>query len=387
MHQNRPEQWPWLSHYVGGNTSDAMAQLDAEIRALDTYLTPTSDEQDRVNELVGAVSKLLENVPHVPQLTGSWRTGVASSHSSLDFVLPVPDIGKSMDDIRQPSSTRPQVLGVHHDLLHKVEQALWQTPMFKGRIFRVNSRIPILSAIHHPTGVRVQFQCKEGLPSSIEYIKDYLAEYPAIRPLYKTTRLILEAQETFGPLKSSINTNALLMLLVAFCKMNHGRFQRPHSLGVQLLAFLRTCGIDIDLAATGVAVDPPGWFNEETVRSVDGRWSSPEETPAHIRGQRALMSFKRTARLKGNGPIADHLCIQDPTNYMNDLGRCCIRTRDIQTVWAAAYARLKTALDEWDASRSSVKQSILTHGLRANFDDFKKKRNGLACAPGINDMV
>lgn len=381
--QNRPQQWPWFSHYAGNNTFDATAHLDAEIRALDAYLTPTSDEQNRVNGLVDTVSKLLQEIPHRPQLTGSWRTGVASSHSDLDFVLPVPDIGRLKDDIRKPSSTRPQVLEAYHNLLERVQQILWQTPTFKDKTFLVYNRIPVLSAIHGPTGIRVRFQCKEGLPSSIEYINDYLAEYPAVRPLYRTTRLTLEAQELFGPLHSSIGTNALLMLLVAFCKTNHGRFQRPHSLGVQLLAFLRTYGIDVDLAANGVAVDPPGWFNEESAQSADERWSWPEETPAHIRGQRALMNLKRTAGFKGNGPIADHLCIQDPTNYMNDLGRFCTRTRDIQNVWAAAHARLKTVSDGWDGSAGgSVGRSILTHGLRANFEDFERKRHGLADAPG-----
>lgn len=381
--QNRPEQWPWLSHHAEAHTSDAMAQLNAEIRALDAYLTPTSDEQNGVDGLVSTVSKLLEDVPHRPQLAGSWRTGVASTHSDLDFVLPIPDIGWSKDDIRKPSSTRPQVLEAYHNLLERVQQTLWQTPTFKDKTFLVYNRIPVLLAIHHPTGIRVRFQCKEGIPSSVEYINDYLAEYPAVRPLYRTTRLILEAQGLFGPHHSSIGTNALLMLLVAFCKMNHGRFQRPRSLGVQLLAFLRMYGIDVDLAANGVAVDPPGWFNEESVRSADMNWSWPEETPAHIRGQRALMNLKRTAGFKGNEPIADHLCIQDPTNYMNDLGRFCTRTRDIQNVWAAAYARLRTASDDWDASGGSVGQSILTHGLRANFEDFERKRHGLADIHGL----
>lgn len=385
--QNRPEQWPWLSHHAGDHASDATAQLDAEIRALDAYLTPTSDEQNKVDGLVNTVSKLLEDASHRPQLSGSWRTGVASTHSDLDFVLPVPDIGRSKDDIRKPSSTRPQVLEAYHNLLERVQQTLWQISAFKDRTFLVYNRNPFLSAIHRPTGIRVRFQCKESIPSSVEYISDYLAEYPAVRPLYRATRLILEAQELFGPDRSSIGTNALLMLLVAFCKMNHGRFQRSHSLGLQLLAFLRTYGIDVDLAANGVAVDPPGWFSDESVRCADEKWSWPEEIPAHIRGQRALINIKRTAGFKCNGPVADHLCIQDPTNYMNDLGRFCTRTRDIQNVWAAAHARLRTASDHWDASGASVGQSILTHGLRANFEDFERKRHGLADAPGIRGLV
>ena len=153
--------------------------------------------------------------------------------------------------------------------------------------------------------------------------------------------------------------------------------------GDQLLAFLQTYGIDVNLKITGVAVDPPGWFTAEIIRDEYLRWSS-EEIPAYLRGQRSLINFKRTAALKRNHPIADHPSIQDPANYMNDLGRSCKRTQELQNAWAIAHERLRKAVDDWDGSEDRpTRRSILMRGIRVNFSDFEKKRAILSLAPDV----
>ena len=384
---SNPGRYPWLAHCLDNakcNHSNAMVQLDAEIRALEEYLTPTERERSRVDQLATSITKQLKALtPHPPRVIGSWQTGVASSHSDVDFILPVQDTKRSIHDVRKPSATRPQVLHSHRELLRKTGLTLQLNPMFEGKVHLSDARFPTLTAIHRSTGLRLRFHCGEGLSPSMEYIKDYLAEYPAVRPLYKATRLILESRGVFGAVQSSINSNTLLMLLVAFSKMNHGKFQRPNNLGDQLLAFLQTYGIDVNLKITGVAVDPPGWFTAEIIRDEYLRWSS-EEIPAYLRGQRSLINFKRTAALKRNHPIADHPSIQDPANYMNDLGRSCKRTQELQNAWAIAHERLRKAVDDWDGSEDRpTRRSILMRGIRVNFSDFEKKRAILSLAPDV----
>lgn len=382
--EGRSEPSPWLVHYPRyaiNNQADAAGRLDAEIRALEEYLAPTQDEQRKMDQLTTAVAELLKRItPYPPQVAGSWCTGVASGHSDIDFILPVPDVERSMDKIRKPSPTRPQVLHIYRRLLRKVERTFKRHPMFTRQTYLSEGRIPSLTAIHFPTGRRFHFRCGEGLPSSVEHTKEYLAEYPAVRPLYKATRLILEAQSVFGYIQASISSHALLMLLVAFSKMNHGRFQRPDSLGQQLLVFLHTYGSQVDFTTTGIAVDPPGWFNFDTVRDEQPLLSFPEDVPAHLRGQRSLINLKRTAALRRNLPIAHHLCIQDPANYMNDLGRSCTHTSSLQKAWADAYERLRAAMNAQDSSATPFEKSVLADGLRANFDDFDQGRAALANA-------
>lgn len=371
--QNRRVQSPWMDRWDAGRQwPDGLSQLDAEIRALEEYLLPTPSEQDKINHIVSEVTSALRNtMPCAPLVIGSRRTGFAMSHSSLDFILPVPDPARSSDRVRKPSPTRPQVLDLYSNLLRRVKCTLEQCSAFNGRVESIGKRNSILIAVHHETGVRVQLHCGEGLPSSVEYIHDYYAEYPAIRPLYMVTRLILEARELFGRHKASIGPDTLVMLLVAFLKMNHGRFQGPGSLGEQLLAFLNVHGSGVDLTRTGVSVDPPSFFDEDTVKDIV-RTYDPEYLPAHLRGQRALVNQRRTATAKRNLSAASRLCLQDPANYMNDIGRACSRTRELQCVFARAYDSLSVCLGAWKCDDST--NSLLASALQANFDDFGKAR-------------
>ncbi|GIJ87208.1 hypothetical protein Asppvi_006114 [Aspergillus pseudoviridinutans] len=373
--RGRPEQRPWLKYLTTDcKTSDAISRLDAEIRALEVYMTPTPSEQGEIDRLVADVRRLLAGiVPSPPQVTGSWRTRFALSHSDLDFVLPVPDSDRSTRGVRKPSATRPKVLQTYKKLLRDVGQVLQQCPSFGGRVRVLGNRFPVLSAIHRPTGRLLQFHCGEGLPASVEYIMDYQAEYPSTRPLYVTARLILEARGRYGRPRLSIGSDALVMLLVAFLKMNHGRFQRPDCLGEQLIAFLRAYGTDVDLTTTGVSVDPPSWFNASTVKRASALYA-PDDLPAHLRGQRSLISLKRTAAARRNLSAASRLCVQDPTNYMNDLGRSCVRTSELQGAFSLAHDRLGASLRHWDDSEQAPDASILTRALQANFHDFENLR-------------
>ncbi|EAW09162.1 uncharacterized protein ACLA_033650 [Aspergillus clavatus NRRL 1] len=379
--RSRPEQQPWLELMDPMHSPfDATSYLDAEIRALEKYLIPTSSEQKRIDQILADVGDLLTGiVPSPPQVIGSWRNQFALSHSDLDFVVPVPDSDRSVQDIRKPSATRPKMLTTYHKLLCQVEHALQQSPSFDGRVDILGNRSPVLTATHHPTGRRLRFYCGEGPPASIEYIMDYHAEYPSIRPLYATARLILEAQDSYGRHRSSIGSDALVMLLVAFLKMNHGRFRRPDCLGEQLLAFLRTYGTTVDLTTTGVAVDPPSWFTAASIKDAALRYAS-DDIPAHLRGQRSLINLKRTAAARRNLPAAARLCVQDPTNYMNDLGRGCLRTVDLQQALARAYDRLRDRLHRSETEDQGSSMSILTHALRANFDEFEALRSRMALA-------
>ncbi|KAF3403832.1 hypothetical protein F1880_010220 [Penicillium rolfsii] len=362
-------QTPWLSYLPNASVpGDASAYLDAEIQAVHNYLAPSPEEQQQVAQLGAGVSASLEHVvPQAPILIGSRRTGLALAHSDLDFLLPFEDLPRSLDRTRRPSPTRPQIRDAHLSLLRQVEKQLQNTPEFRDQVRLSGKHSLFIEARHRPTGLLLQLYCGERMPAFTEYLQDYLVEYPSLRPLYATTRALLEARGLYGSSQAGISPDALAMLLVAFLKINHGRFPGPHRLGDQLLAFLQLYGRDVDLQSVGVAVDPPGFFDADTLRSIDGT-----EQSAYIRGQRSLIAAKRTAAARGNLPARRRLCVQDPTHYMNDLGRSCTRTPELQAVFAAAYDQLRAACDNWEGSREE--RSIVIKALRANFDGLERMR-------------
>lgn len=365
-----PEQRPWLKHLGSSQAAgDASTYLDAEIQALGQYLAPTPCEQAHITQLSEGVASLLKRVvPHNPQLVGSRSTGLALAHSSIDFLLPVEDIPRALHRTRKPSATRPQIRDVHMDLLRQVEVTLQSTLEFSGQVNLSGRPSPVLRARHRPTGLLLQFYCGERTPAIIEFLQDYLAEYPSLRPLYMVTRTLLEARGLFGPSQAGIGREALALLLVAFLKMTHGRFPGPHRLGDQFLAFLELYGAGVDLQSVGVATDPPGFFDTKTLRaSVD-----EAAEPAYLRGQRSLINAKRTAAIKGNVPAAQRLCVQDPTHYMNDLGRSCTRTAELQSAFTTARRQLQHEFEKLEGPGRN--ESILTATLHANFDGLEKLR-------------
>lgn len=372
-----PELCPWLDYMDPEfQSSDAISHLDAEIRALEKYMVPTSREHVKVNQLVAGVTASLAGiVPHPPEVIGSWRTEFASSHSNLDIMLPIDDVERSIHNSRNPSSTRPKILDVHSDLLRKVAGALTQSPAF-SRVQMSKKGFPMATAVHHSTGLRLQFYCGEALPPAVEYISNYYSEYRAVRPLYMAARVILEVRGVLGAHRSSVGSGALVMLLIAFLKMNHGRFQRSDNLGEQLLAVLETYGTAVDLKTTGVSVDPPGFFDDDTVARES--IMHDEDMSARLRGQRSLLNLKETSARKCNFPNARRLCIQDPSDYMRNLGRSCTRTAELQKTLAGAHERLQVSLAAWKGPGGSHSNSILMHALQANFDKFQAKRLRLA---------
>ncbi|CAI7576233.1 unnamed protein product [Penicillium glandicola] len=333
----RLAQSPWLRN-LELPRANAEITLDAEIRALDQYLTPRSQEKDRVEKLRIEIASLLKAVvPHAPRVIGSHCTGLVLAHSDLDFILPYEDLPRSLERDRRPSPTRPQIQEAHIRLLRQVQRALKHTDTFSDHVKLSDKRKPALFARHRPTGLSLQFYCGEGIPAITEYLQDYQAEYPALRPLYAVTRTLLEARGLFGSPQASIGPDALAMLIVAFLKMNHGRFPGPNNLGDQFLALLQFYSTQVDLQSVGVAVDPPGLF------SADMLHEAPDaDEPAHQRG------------------------------------RSCTRTSELQSAFAAAHQQLRHACDEWASDGKIKSSSVLATTLQANFDVLESVRNQLA---------
>lgn len=352
--QSTQIQWP-PSHWPPSPwPSNPESTLDTEIRALERHLIPSSSANHGMLKIEAEIASLLATVvPHAPKIIGSHCTGLAMRHSALDFLLPYEDTARSLNRDRRPSPTRPQIRGAHLRLLRQVERVLRDTDTFTT----IGLQRSTISARHRPSGLLLHFYCGEGMPAITEHLQDYQAEYPALRPLYAVTRTLLEARGLFGSSHAGVGPDALAMLIVAFLKLNHGRFLGPKDLGDQLLAFLQFYGSQINIQSVGIAVDPPGLFSASTIPVT-----SHADEPAHLRGQRSLISAKRSAAKRGNSLVAQRLCVQDPTHYMNDLGRSCTRTPELQNAFADAYRSLRRTCDEWaDKQKSSILATALQH--------------------------
>ncbi|CAL5866604.1 uncharacterized protein PFLUO_LOCUS813 [Penicillium psychrofluorescens] len=388
IHGVQPGQRPWLAHVEQYPAHDeATARLDAEIRALDQHLTLRPGEQRVVEQLSLEVGNLLERhilsadlltgLPFAaksirksldlkPQITNSRRTGLALPHSGAHFVFPVK---------YQERSGRSFVLTAHLDPRLRLVEHVLRTSSAFDQVHFVRKSVPILSAQHQKTGLRLHFSFGHFPRLMDEYLQTAHAEFPSLRPLYVATRTLLEARGLFGPVNSGIGANALAVLIIAFLKMNHDRFVGPYRLGKQLLAFLHIYGSEIDLQTVGVAADPPGFFGAQKMRRP-----KQGEEPTFHRGQRSIMNARSTVATKQN---IRFLCIQDPTQFMRNLGRSCARIAELQCAFMASHDSLQRACDDWPSRRGNSQFSILAPALQANFDELEVFRERIASSTDV----
>ncbi|KAL5043409.1 hypothetical protein BDW71DRAFT_119850 [Aspergillus fruticulosus] len=368
---DKPRQYPWLEGLNPPTPfSDGLSQLDAELEALERYLTPSAQEREVAGQVASDVTDLLSSDAELAQPIHITRTGFTMSHATLDLIVSFADQEKSTGGTREPYEGYVNKKRRQKEFLELARRALEQSPTYEVLL---NKRQRKLTVLHKPTGLLLRIICAADEPTTLEYLRDFHAEYPILSSLYMVIRLILEIRGLFASTQNSMDSTELQLLIAAVLKMNHGRFRRDALRGESLLAFLYTFGMQVDLTTTGVAVDPPGFFTAESVANACTVYD-PDAIPAYLRGQSSLINTKRNAMKWGNEHAGLKLLIQDPANYMRHAPGTCSRTIELQPLFLEAYLRLKFALDSWVPRHISPFNSILNPALRANFDDFEDRR-------------
>jgi hypothetical protein len=168
------------------------------------------------------------------------------------------------------------------------------------------------------------------------------------------------------------------MMIVAALKLGEGTFDRHIDLGRQLLHVLQFYA-DANFRRYGVSVDPPGLF-----RKVDPKAKSRDKIEtANVRGQESIGRASLARR-------ADMLCLQDPADFMNDLGVECLQSRRMQRVFRSVHDGIQAEMQRWEQEQqhggpsrvASVKRSdgkltvgVLQSALGANYDSLERLRD------------
>lgn len=392
-----PAQYPWLgSVRAEKKATDANVFLSNEIQALAELLRPTSREQAFIGGILDDLTtKLRDVVPSVPQLVGSRSTQIASSNSTIDLMFLMKDADNNAPSRESQKQLairmNPRIAKLASNTINRIVETMTTSDTFKT-IQVINDRSPSLLMAHRSSGLTVKIFCKFHPPRNESFITQNLAHLPSLLPLYMVLRVLLESKNMFGWQAASVDSYGLFLLVTAFLKQRD-LVHKKEGLGEQLLALLKTYGTKLDLSTTGVSAHPAEFFNWLSIRESERQYLQQQQGddviqssnvsqgayPAYLVGQRALMRYKMQANKRGNMPVATHLCIQDPTNYLNDAGRRCIRTRELQDTLAVTYHDLKAALERWDTGDHGD-GTILGQVLRANFDELLQRKAEISSA-------
>ena len=334
----------------------------------------TDDERLSTEQCIDQVTDLINlSLPSNPLIIhGSRYTGLASPLSDIDFRVSIPEY-ENDHSARGPSSTRPKAQKASRKVLRTIGKILDKSPRYRD-VELVWGSIPLITAIDNPTGLRLQFLALSSCLPAREYTGNYLNEYPSLRPLFILLRHILELRNLNIVFEGGLGSYPLLIMIVTALKHAPGTFAKD-DLGGQLLHVLRFYA-DADLCKDGFSADPPRIFLKRATSK------NPKDQNAET-GDRYVAGIE-TLRRKSQHYYPWLLCLQDPADPVNDLGKKAYRIKHIQATFMVLREAMIRSMATWErenaATRESAIYSVLLHALGAKYRMFEYQRLKLAQA-------
>ena len=340
--------------------------MSAEIVAYERYMRLSVGELEAsrdVQETVRLIAK--QAIPTATiDLVGSYSVGLATPTSDIDFRVSLPEYEKDPLE-RGPSPGRPKARKAAFQNLHKLHRSFAASDAFEGATI-LNATVPILRTTHVRTKIALDFQVSPSeLPQHL-YKALYLAEYPTLRPLYILLRSTLHIRGFGTVFNGGFGSYPILMMIVYGLKTCPPSIH-PTDVGGQLLYILNFYA-SADLYKDGFSLDPPGVFPK--LKDTLSRPSMEGYTDLVARG------IANIGKINERQPYK--LCLQDPADPNNDLGRRSFSIKHVQKVFEWACSRIKDYMHEMESSSEKARE-ILQKGLLfplvgANYAEFEERR-------------
>lgn len=357
--------------------ADIHDSLTSEIKAFEAYMSLTPREEEASQRVISDVNSVARKEPGLTPLTllGSRRTGLATPISDFDFTLKLPvSLPKTWILPRTDTGTSETRSSGHAikrkavNALRKVDRHFRSSNRFSNTDFVRYARVPIIRTKHIATGLDVQIQTMAPYQAAQEYTVAYMSEFPSLRPLFIALRHCLEIRDLTTVFKGGLGSYSIFMMIVTALKHSSGKFA-PDDLASQLLHVLDFYG-SADLYNTGFSADPPRVFEKKK----EG-WSL-EERMARLADSQ-LRGIDEMQKFYPQKPYL--LCLQDPANYLNDLGKNAYAIKHIQVAFSAARKKMKASSEakheKLDGSVKSANWSLLTFMLSADYRPFEGHRS------------
>ena len=331
-------------------------------------------EEAASERVISDVHSVMRNRPEIEPSTllGSRSTGLATPISDFDFSFTLPRylpggwiVPPTKDSISQPSNRSVKYTAV--GALNKMRKHFRRSSIFRNTVFVQHARVPIIRCTHVATGLEVQIQTMAEHQAAHEYTTAYLSEFPSLRPLYIVLRYCLEIRNLTTVFEGGLGSYSIFMMIVTALKYSSGKYASD-DLGGQLLHVLDFYGT-ADLYKVGFSPNPPCIFDKQrTVQSPENRRAQNTDPQ--------LSEIKRMQTFYPQKPYL--LCLEDPANELNDLGKNAYAIKHIQ----ATFQKIKQKIERsFVAKKSADSQtqgrlcSYLEPILKANYSPFELHRS------------
>ncbi|KAL8909105.1 MAG: hypothetical protein Q9207_000439 [Kuettlingeria erythrocarpa] len=302
-------------------------------------MTPSVDELQAVKKVTVQARQVIDSTVNDScfKVIGSHSTGLAMPWSDIDVTITLPDIDEEAA-AHHKSLTGRKYQKLYYKTLRQLRQSFAKDPDFAldAEALIIHARVPILRVLHRRTGLEVQIQIHTGLHQQQQYTLAYLAEYPTLRPLYFVLRSCLQVRLLNKTYAGGLGSYSILIMIVNALKHASGRYDR-HDVAQHLLHVLRFYARS-DLYLNGFSVEPLRMFHK-------GKMSMTSEDCLERATDPVLRGIGAIASPKPSMPYL--LCLQDPADPSNDLGKQAYAIKHIQATFGKARRTMIRAMGAW----------------------------------------
>ncbi|CAJ1061776.1 terminal nucleotidyltransferase 4A-like [Xyrichtys novacula] len=269
--------------------------LHEEIVDFFSFMSPRPEEEAMRRDVVNRIENVIKDLWPTArvEIFGSFSTGLYLPTSDIDLVV----FGKW-----------------DHPPLQELEQALKKHNVAGPYPIKVldKATVPIIKLTDHETEVKVDISFNvETAVKAAQFIKSYLKKYTVLPPLIFVLKQFLLQRDLNEVFTGGISSYSLILMAISFLQL-HPRIDTRRTninLGILLIEFFELYGRDFNYMKTGIRVKNGG----------------------------AYLSKEEMLKAMGSGNRPSMLCIEDPIQPGNDVGRSSYGVLQVKQVFDFAY--------------------------------------------------
>ncbi|XP_077454676.1 terminal nucleotidyltransferase 4A-like [Stigmatopora argus] len=268
--------------------------LHEEIVDFFNFMSPRPEEEAMRRDVVNRIESVIKELWPTArvEIFGSFSTGLYLPTSDIDLVV----FGKW-----------------DHPPLQELEQALKRHNVSGPYPIKVldKASVPIIKLTDHETEVKIDISFNvETAVKAAQLIKSYLKKYTVLPPLIFVLKQFLLQRDLNEVFTGGISSYSLILMAISFLQL-HPRIDTRRAninLGILLIEFFELYGRDFNYMKMGIRVNGGAYLSKEEMLKAMGH---------------------------GNRPSM--LCIEDPIQPGNDVGRSSYGVLQVKQVFDFAY--------------------------------------------------
>ncbi|XP_056638935.1 terminal nucleotidyltransferase 4B-like isoform X2 [Diorhabda carinulata] len=307
--------------------------LHQEIEHFYHYMSPTQAEDKIRAEVVARIEKIITSKwsEAKVEVFGSYRTGLYLPTSDIDLVV----IGK------WPNLP-----------LRTLEQEFLEKDIADQDSIKVldKASVPIVKLTDKKTDIKVDisFNMSNGVKSA-ELIKTFIEKFPVLPKLVYVLKQFLLERDLNEVFTGGISSYSLILMCISFLQLHPIQDTARNSsanLGVLLIEFFELYGRKFNYVKTGIRIRDGGKYLDKDDMQKE-----------MVDGHRPSM-----------------LCIEDPLQPSNDIGRSSYGVLQVKRAFEYAYIVLTNVVHPFTIYNNCAHQSILGRIIRVRENVIRQRQ-------------